>query len=168
MDLLKAEADAAISAPPPADDAAAAEEAAAAQERGTRLKSLKRAYKTAYDEMKMVQSDSEYTSGLVEACTRELVAAFTAWYDAQYCSGGGGGGSAGERVSDGSVASVASAPSVVLLAAASPASWGAATYSAPVELDPEAALYEEARRRAHKAAPRAVRAPKLAFAGPAR
>jgi hypothetical protein len=167
MDLLKASADAAISAPPPADDAAAAEEAAAAQERGTRLKSLKRAYKTAYDEMKMVQSDSEYTSGLVEACTRELVAAFTAWYDAQYCSGGGG--SAGERVSDGSVASVASAPSVVLVAAASPAAnWGAATYSAPVEMDPEAALYEEARRRAHKAAPRAVRAPKLAFAGPAR
>jgi vacuolar-type H+-ATPase subunit E/Vma4 len=78
VDAVKASAAALAPAAAPGADADAA---AAADARAARLKALKRAYKAAFDEMKGVQSDADYTATLVEACTRELVAAFDAWCD---------------------------------------------------------------------------------------
>ncbi len=80
MDEVKAAAAAAEAAPaPPAGSAEADAAAEVASQRASRLRALKREYKAAYDEMKAVQSDADYTSSLVEAATRELVEAFSAW-----------------------------------------------------------------------------------------
>ncbi len=76
MDSVKATAAAANAA---AKAAGTAADAAAEAEWTTQLRGLKRDYKAAYDEMRGVQSDADYTAQLVEAATRQLVDAFAAW-----------------------------------------------------------------------------------------
>ena len=48
-----------------------------------RLKEIKSNYREEYQELQMVKSEIEYTTKLLDSCTKELSAAFEEWYAPQ-------------------------------------------------------------------------------------